>query len=110
MEKDDPSDKTRDFLLMGPETPEGTTAIRSREGQIEIGVLQDMKDGQPMSSSTEILSLERAGCDGVYEIKDSYRAGSSSTASKAGPALVNSKQFMDGWDKAFGAKDKNQFN
>jgi hypothetical protein len=87
-------DESEDTIVLGPKLSCGHhLAIRERNGEpIALGSALSIKDPSQVPEGSEVFT-KRA--DGVYR-----RVG------HAGPALVASPEFKDGWERIFGGKQE----
>jgi len=83
----------KDTIAVGPEIAEGKRlVVRDKDGKITPGVIETVKDGEPLNGKT-IVSLEHIeGEYNVYKVKEEYSSG---------PAIVNNQQYRDNYDKIF---------
>jgi len=83
----------KDTITIGPEIVKGKRlVVRNRDGKVTPGVVEPVKDGEPLNGKT-IVSLEHIKGEGdVYRVKEEYSSG---------PAMVNSQQYKDNYDKIF---------
>jgi len=86
--------KSGDTLIMGPSVDGAGSRICIRhlpDHEIELGVVRPLRDGQPIASGSEVVSLEHLG-GSEYSVEHIY----------GGPAKVTSDAYRAGWDRIFG--------
>ncbi len=99
--------KTHDDLVyLGEPTDGGLRPVvrRCADGEVKVGAVRIIEDGQSIPLNAEIMHLEPSGSDPIYKVTDSYTMGSK------GPARVASDSYRSGWDRVFKKTDKKELN
>ena len=89
----------KDELQVGPSCAPGERfAYRRRDGEIEVGVVRETKDGRPLPEGAELVQMKlENGCDG-----DCGGWHEATTVYRNGPAQVATLKYRDGYDRVFG--------
>jgi hypothetical protein len=89
---------------------EGARVLRARPGQLEVGEIRPLRQGQPIASGGEVVRLvERPEGPLFYDVKVDYKAPAIA-ARTHGPAQVATPAYRDSWERTFaspGSKDLN---
>lgn len=107
-----PSDPTGDDESPAPRDPRDVVfvygqddsgdygVIRKRDAQLELGRLRTVKEGQPLHG--ELIHLRpREEHAQLFDVEVLHDARPE--AERAGPPIVASRAYRDGWDRVFGA-------
>lgn len=119
----EPAAQKRDVALpLGPAEGGGVAVLRLKDETLEVGLLREARDGQPVMG--ELVRLEARG-DGspLYDVEVLHdaRPGASARATaeppsksaaggpvtsraRKGPPLVASEAYREGWEQVFGAR------
>jgi hypothetical protein len=92
-----------DVMHLGPQVDADGSRVCVRhtsDHQIQAGILKPLKDGQPLGQGMSCLALSRRE-DGTFDVNELY-SQKAEASEGAGPAMVNSEQFKNGWDRVFG--------
>jgi len=79
---------------IAPPSPDGRVQCvrHTKDHQIEFGCITPLKDGRPIVG-TPIRTMPRG--DGLLQVVEEAEESS-------GPANVNSRAYLEGWDRIFG--------
>ena len=84
-----------DVVLLGNQTPEGTQALRIKDGEASPCILSPVVEGRPIPENSELISVTpRAANPRICDVNPAY-------VGKKGPARVATKAYSDGYDKVF---------
>jgi hypothetical protein len=83
-------------VILGPPTGDGgVCAVNHRpDHTITTGVLRSLEDGRPLDGDVVRLTPREGGIGYNKEV----------LYSRSGPAMVNSREYLDGWESVFGKK------
>ena len=77
---------------------EGLGVLRCREGRLELGQVQPLKEGKPIHG--EVVKLHpHADCPAVCDVE--VQVAAPSAAKKSGPAQVANDTYRKNWDAIF---------
>lgn len=98
----------RDVVLVHGESPTGLRVIRSRRGQIELGEVRALREGQPIHG--EVVRLQPTDTERVFEVDVVVEPPAD--RGRSGPAQVASAAYRAQWDAIFGtpAADEESLN
>lgn len=91
----------RDLVLLHSRSETGVRVIRSRAGNLEIGELRAMREGQPISG--EVVRLAPTDKESLYEVEVVLEARPE--RGRSGPAQVATAAYRAQWDAIFGQRD-----
>ena len=82
---------------------EGARVLRARPGQVEVGEIRPIRDGQPLAAGREVVRLvERPEAPCLYDVKTDFTVPSQpSSRAAAGPAQVATPAYRDSWERTF---------
>ena len=101
---DEPSNKEPKYHLIAGPNDKGLLMPCGGEGLPIPMPVRRMKEGENILPGQDVIQLVKTE-DGHYTATD--LSDDSDPTDHAGPAMVNSKKFRDGWDQVFGGKDVN---
>ena len=89
----------KDQIRFGPSVSPGVleATIRRQDGEIEIGTVREVQEGQPVQEGHEYLQME------VGDTPDGWH--SFDTLYKSGPAQVATPAYRAGYDRIFGKRE-----
>lgn len=95
-------DLPKDAMALGPVVNDrGDRSFLWNRGEVcQEGVVSFPKDGDPLTPGTTYAHILKRE-DGYYDVKEPFEVPG---ASSHGPAIVNSKAYLSGWDTIFGQK------
>lgn len=97
-----------DELQMGP-CVDGDARLFVRhkpDHERVMGVMRPVREGEPLTGN--VFSVEpKDPANGVYHVKD-IPIPTPAGASKEKPAMANSREFLDGWERTFGRQPVGQ--
>ena len=81
---------------------------RSEDGPIEVGVLQPLTEGRPITG--EVMSMRpRKDFPFLFDVKTELPAPTAATARPTnGPAQVASSSYRSGWDAIWGPRQRRE--
>ncbi len=93
----------KEFIVpLGPAGPDHSFPVaRLSESSVAFGRMGPVSEGRPLGG-TEILHVEPVGDTGAFEATVLYDG----TPGRDGPAMVNSRAFLSGWDAVFGGQGR----
>jgi len=97
-------------FLQGPtDDGEGTRALRSRPGKLELAELRPVKENRPLAKTSELVGLRPTRLPYMYEVETLLKKPEPSRAKPAGtdhegPPRVSSDTYRRNWDRIFGKK------
>jgi hypothetical protein len=91
-------DSGEDVVLFGPPTEdgEGYRVLRHTNDETLMGTVRPLKHGKPIQGEAVRLA-PRQGPLPLYDVVHDDEA-------RSGPAKVNSREFLAGWDRIFGQR------
>lgn len=111
----DKPDRGTDVALLccqvGEGENEGVGVIRAREGRVEAGVLQPLREGRPLVSG-EVVSLRpRENTPWLCDVEVQHKVapappGADPVSDTVGPPRVSSRQYREGYERIFGGARK----
>lgn len=107
---DDDAKKPLDVVLLHSPTDDGQGArvLRVREDSLSVGEVRPVAEGQPLNDREVVRLKPRDGAPRVCDVETLYAPSPPPEQPKReghGPAKVATKQFREGWDAIFGARD-----
>jgi hypothetical protein len=108
--KDDKTDHDVVFLQGPTDDGEGTRALRSRPGKLEIAELRPVKPDRPLAETSELVGLRPTRLPLMYEVETLMKkpepAGAKAPAGTdhEGPPRVSSDAYRKNYDRIFGKK------
>jgi hypothetical protein len=98
-------------FLQGPtDDGEGTRALRSRPGKLELAELRPVKEDRPLARTSELVGLRPTRLPYMYEVETLMKkpepAEEKPTAETGhgGPPRVSSDTYRKNFDRIFGKK------
>ncbi|HEX3772759.1 MAG TPA: hypothetical protein VHV30_17890 [Polyangiaceae bacterium] len=87
---------------------EGARVLRARPGQLEVGEIRPLRQGQPLNGGGEVVRLvERPESPRFYDVKVDYEVPGAQASNKPGaavghgPAQVATRAYRDSWERIF---------
>lgn len=87
---------SQDVVILGHETPDGTSAIRVKDGTASLYTLRPAVDGEPIGDSEVVQLTPRAENPRICDVQTVYGG--------KGPAKVTSDSYREGYDAIFVSK------
>ena len=109
-DKVDASDHDVVFLQGPTDDGEGTRALRSRPGKLELAELRPIREGRPLEKTSELVGLRPTRLPLMYEVETLMKkpepAEEKPTAATGheGPPRVSSDAYRKNYDRIFGKK------
>ena len=103
------------MVFVGPpsEDGEGYRVLRKREDALEVGELRAAKEGKPIHG--EVVKLkQREEHERLFDVEtvlakpEKEQQQETPVRQKAGPAMVASDAYREGWDAIFAPRAKEQ--
>jgi hypothetical protein len=73
--------------------------------EIKFGVMRPVAEGEPLTGN-EFMVEPKDPEHGIYSVKQLDLPKPGSGMAHSGPALANSREFKDGWERTFGGKPR----
>jgi hypothetical protein len=87
----------KDKVLLGASLAGGRVTVRERaDGAYDVGVMYEVRDGQPLPEGEFCAVDEQPGPDGWRESETLY------TRSSSGPPQVATRAYCKGYERIFG--------
>jgi hypothetical protein len=103
--------ESSDFVVIGGRSAngEGVGVLRCREGRVEIGQVQPLKEGKPIHG--EVVRLHpHADCPVVCDVEVQVPAPRSEVRQSGRPAQVANDRYRANWDAIFGRDSDAELN
>lgn len=108
MAKPKTPDVPRDIaILQGPtEDGEGRQLLRLRDGQLSVGEIRPVKEGQPLTHQELVRLRPLEGQKNVCEIEVLHEKPSADPKARSRPARVATDRYRKNWTTIFDVKRK----
>lgn len=97
----------RDVVLLHSQSDSGLRVIRSRGGNLELGEIRHLREGQPIAG--EVVRLAPTDHERLFEV-DVVHDARPNVRPHGGPAQVTSDAYRASWDAIFGASPDSTAN
>ena len=100
-------EKSHDVVLLHSPTDDGNglRALRSRPGRVELAEIRPLKEGKPLDTAAEVVSLHpRKESPLLWDVAVQYSPRQASSSEHSGPPRFTTGQYRGNWEAVFGKK------